>query len=311
MMNPRTGPTNRAMKPVETGRRVRRIGCVGYLNAKPLIEGLEGLADPAVRLDVPSSLLTGLETGEVDIALCPVIDYYRSGVPLAVVPVGCIASDGPTQTVRLFSRVPIESITRVHADTDSHTSVALLRVLFDALHGQAPELVPFDALHDVTKGKRTPEHEAMLLIGDKVVTNAPPAQTYAYQMDLGGAWKTLTGLPFVFAIWMARRGVDLGDLPGVLEQQRLKNAPNTDAIADRHAQSHGWAADNARNYLGRVLGYAVGPAHLQAITLFAEMAARLGLIENTGPLNLYTPAPGTETGSDTAGGTGGGTGGGA
>lgn len=266
---------------------------MGYLNAKPLIEGLEGLADPAVRLDVPSALLADLEQGAVDIALCPVIDYYRSGEPLVAVPVGCIASDGPTQTVRLFSRVPIDSITRVHADTDSHTSVALLRVLFDALHGKTPEVVPFDALHDVTRGKRTPGHEAMLLIGDKVVTNAPPAETYAYQMDLGEAWKNLTGLPFVFAIWMARRGVDLGDLPQTLDLQRQYNAQNTDAIADRHALSHGWEIDNARNYLGRVLSYAVGPAHLQAIETFAEKAARLGLIETTAPLNLYMPGPGT------------------
>lgn len=292
MMNPRTGPTSRTTQPDKTGRRVQRIGCVGYLNAKPLIEGLEGLADPAVRLDVPSALLAGLETGEVDIALCPVIDYYRSSEPLVAVPVGCIASDGPTQTVRLFSRVPIDAITHVHADIDSHTSVALLRVLFDALHSKTSEVVPFDALHDVTQGKRTPEHEAMLLIGDKVVTNAPPAETYAYQMDLGEAWKGLTGLPFVFAIWMARQGVDLGELPRVLDQQRQRNAQNTDAIADRHAASHGWEIDNARNYLGRVLSYAVGPAHVQAIELFADKAARLGLIETTKPLDLYPPTPG-------------------
>jgi chorismate dehydratase len=302
MMNPRTSPPDKTAPPDRTGRRVKRIGCVGYLNAKPLIEGLEGLADPAVRLDVPSALLADLETGEVDIALCPVIDYYRSSEPLVAVPVGCIASDGPTQTVRLFSRVPIGSITRVHADTDSHTSVALLRVLFDALHGKSPQVVPFDALHDVTQGKRTPEHEAMLLIGDKVVTNAPPAETYAYQMDLGEAWKKLTGLPFVFAIWMARRGVDLGDLPRTLDRQRQLNAQNTDAIADRHALSHGWAIDNARNYLGRVLSYAVGPAQLRAIELFAEKAAQLGLIEKTKPLDLYLPEAGATSGAGGGGG---------
>jgi chorismate dehydratase len=287
-------PAARAGDPVASGRRVQRIGCVGFLNAKPLIEGLEGLADPVVRLDVPSALLADLERGEVDIALCPVIDYFRSHVPLVVVPVGCITSDGPTQTVRLFSRIPIGSITRVHADTDSHTSVALLRVLFDALQNRSLDVVPFDALHEVTRGRRTPEHEAMLLIGDKVVTNAPPQETYPHQMDLGEAWKKLTGLPFVFAVWMARRGVDLNGLAEVLDRQRLLNAPRTDAIADRHAAGHGWEIDDARNYLGRVLNYAVGPLHLQAIERFAQMAARLGLIEHAGPLELYAPraAPG-------------------
>lgn len=282
---PATGPADART----AGRLVRRIGCVGYLNAKPLIEGLEGLADPAVRLDVPSALLTDLERGEVDIALCPVIDYYRSSEPLVIVPVGCIASDGPTQTVRLFSRAPIASITRVHADADSHTSVALLRVLFDAMHGQAPQVVPFDALHGVANGRRTPRHEAMLLIGDKVVTNAPSGEHYPHQLDLGEAWKGLTGLPFVFAVWMARRGVDLGGLPETLDLQRERNAKRTDAIAERHAASHGWEIANARNYLGRVLSYAVGPAHLRAIERFARMAAHLGLIEQAGPLEVYRP----------------------
>ncbi|MEZ6193513.1 MAG: MqnA/MqnD/SBP family protein [Phycisphaerales bacterium] len=114
------------------------------------------------------------------------IDYHRSGEPLVAVPVGCIASDGPTQTVRLFSRVPIGSNTRVHADTDSHTSVALLRVLFDALQRRRGRAL--DALHDVTQGSCTPEHEAMLLIGDKVVTNAA-GQKRMRQMDSGEAWK--------------------------------------------------------------------------------------------------------------------------
>ena len=71
-------------EPAKTGQRVQRIGCVGYLNAKPLIDGLEGLADPVVRLDVPSALLEDLQRREVDIALCPVIDYYRSTEPLVI-----------------------------------------------------------------------------------------------------------------------------------------------------------------------------------------------------------------------------------
>ncbi len=270
-----------------TGKRVQRIGCVGYLNAKPLVEGLEGLADPVVRLDVPSALMSDLERGEVDIALCPVIDYYRSAEPLVVVPVGCIASDGPTKTVRLFSRVPIDSITRVHADTDSHTSVALLRVLLDEVHGIQPEIVPFDALLDTAEGRRTPPQETMLLIGDKVVTNAPAEVDYPYQLDLGEAWKELTGLPFVFAVWMASRDRDLGGLPETLNKQREHNAAQTDAIADAHAVSHGWDVAYAREYLGRVLSYAVGPEQLKAIERFAEKAARLGLIDKTRPLRMY------------------------
>ena len=273
--------------PSTTGKRVRRIGCVGFLNSKPLIEGLVDYADPVVRLDVPSNLLEDLEQGEVDIALCPVIDYFRSSEPLVIVPVGCIASDGLTHTVRLFSRVPIESITRVHADVDSHTSVALLRVLMHELHGLDPEIVPYDTLQEATTGERNQNHEAMLLIGDKVVTNAPPTKSYPYQMDFGEAWKALTGLPFVFAVWMAQQDCDLGDLPETLNRQRELNSERIDAIAKKYADSHGWELAEAINYLGNILSYEVGPRELEAIRTFAQKAAELGLIEQAHPLDIY------------------------
>jgi len=266
---------------------VQRIGCVGYLNAKPLIEGLEGLADPVVSLDVPSALMSDLECGGVDIALCPVIDYYRSKRPLVIVSVGCIASDGPTLTVRLFSRVSVDLIARVHADTDSHTSVALLRVLLNELHGARPGVVAFDARGDGASEQLTDAPQAMLLIGDKVVNNAPSARDYPHQLDLGEAWKRLTGLPFVFAIWMAHRDTDLGDLPKRLDRQREHNAKQIEAIAQRHAASHGWEVPQACDYLSRVLSYRVEEDHLQAMQRFAGYAAGLGLIDGTRALERW------------------------
>ena len=273
-----------------TNPRVQRIGCVGYLNAKPLIEGLEGLADPVVKLDVPSALPADLLSGDVDIALCPVIDYYRSDQALVVVPVGCIASDGPTMTVRLFSRVPIEQITHIHADIDSHTSVSLVRILMTECHAKQSEIVAFDTLQEAASADQSADHEAMLLIGDKVVTNAPPKSTYPYQLDLGEAWKRLTGLPFVFAVWQARAGWDLGALPERLAAQRRLNAERIDAIAEKHAESHGWEFGIARQYLGRVLSYAVGPKELQAMERFAQLCKQHGLIANDKPLHLYDPS---------------------
>ncbi|GAB4195467.1 MAG: menaquinone biosynthesis protein [Phycisphaeraceae bacterium] len=271
--------------------RAWRIGCVGYLNAKPLIEGLTRNSTPEqsirVRLDVPSALLEDLNQRQVDIALCPVIDYFRSPEPLVVVPVGCIASDGPTQTVRLFSRDPIESLRHVHADTDSHTSVALLRVLFHAQFKRNVDLVPFNAITAATGQLRLPEHRAMLLIGDKVVTNAPPTEQYPYQMDLGEAWKKLTGLPFVFAVWMARQHVNLGNLPEQLARQLDDNLANVDQIAARHAVSHGWSPQSATDYLGKTLSYRFGDRERQAVERFSQMCADLGLIEPAGPLRMY------------------------
>src|SRR5205823_5157531 len=150
-----------------------------------LIDGLEDNDDPQVRFDVPSRLLHDLETGAVDIALCPVIDYQMSEHPLAIVPSGGIGCQGPTLTVRLFSRVPLESIRAVHADTDSHTSVVLMRVLMAERYGVKIRVIDFDARE---LSARASDDQAVLLIGDKVVTNEPAIERYPFQMDLGEAW---------------------------------------------------------------------------------------------------------------------------
>ena len=252
-----------------------RIGCVSYLNAKPLIDGL----DAPVMFDVPARLLDALESRSVDIALCPVIDFFRAASPMWLVPVGGICCDGSTLTVRLFSKRPIDQLTTIHADTDSHTSIALLRVLLDRLHGLRPELIDY-ALDDTAP-------DAMLLIGDKVVTRSPRAIEYPYQLDLGEAWKDLTGLPFVFATWMAPVDADLGDLPDRLAACRRRNADRTDDIVDTYAEAHGWPRDLAHDYLGSILRYRVGDREIQAIGRFSEWAAELGVIDQPRPLNLW------------------------
>src|SRR5947209_20212393 len=90
-----------------TSAQTIRIGSVSYLNAKPLIHGLENHDDVSLILDVPSKLLPGLRDQRFDIALLPVIDYQRLD-HLNIVPSGGIGCDGPTLTVRIFSRVPID-----------------------------------------------------------------------------------------------------------------------------------------------------------------------------------------------------------
>jgi chorismate dehydratase len=255
-----------------------RIGCVSYINAKPLIEGLDDRDNPRVRFDVPSRLLQDLETGDVDIALCPVVDYFRSGTPLEIVPVGGIGSAGRTLTVRLFSMIPFEHVTDVYADTDSHTSVQLMRLLLIRLHGVRARVIDYHAREHVAGARLVADPPTMLLIGDKVVTDAPDPDRYPHQLDLGEAWHQMTGLPFVFAVWMCRRGAVLGDLPRLLDEQRLLNGTRLSAIADRYASRHGWPADLARTYLGRLLRYQVGPPELAAIEQFGGMLHEEGLL---------------------------------
>ena len=257
-----------------------RLGCVSFLNAKPLVEGLDQNEQIQLRYDVPSRLLEDLLREQVDAALCPVIDYQTADQPLCIIPAGGIGCDGPTMTVRLYSRVPLEQVRRVHTDTDSHTSIALLQVLMHDGHGIDVEIC------DLKPGDRP---DSMLLIGDKVVTAAPDESDYIHRLDLGEAWKQLTGLPFVFAIWMARRKTDLGLLPEWLAQARQRGTGRIDAIVARHAEPLGWPVDRATEYLGSLLKYEIGPPQLTAIEAFWSRSAALGLCPAPRPLELARP----------------------
>ncbi|MFK7788939.1 MAG: menaquinone biosynthetic enzyme MqnA/MqnD family protein [Phycisphaeraceae bacterium] len=265
-----------------------RVGCVSYLNAKPLIAGLDDEPGVQVRTDVPARLLADLESGDVDIALCPVIDFFASTQELALVPVGAIGCKGPTLTVRLYSQVPINEITTLHADTDSHTSVALVRVLLAKLFETRPKIVAYNAREQTAEGRIEVSPQAMLLIGDKVVTGSPLAVQYPYQMDLGEGWYDLTGLPFVFAIWMTRAQTDLGDLPAQLAARLEANLPQRMLIAEHYAKRHGWPTDLAEHYLIDVLRYTVDRPELEAIAKFGELANEIGVIDQARQVRLYS-----------------------
>jgi chorismate dehydratase len=184
-------------------------------------------------------------------------------------------------TVRIFSPVPIEQIATLACDTDSHTSVALARILLAERFGIRPEFVPLSLAQNDSPIAR-------LLIGDKVICQEPAG--LSHQLDLGEAWKQQTGLPFVFAAWMARDGVELGDLPVRLELAKYDGCAHTDAIIARHATPLGWPVDIAREYLTERLQYSIGPAHLTAIRLFHQLAFEYGLIPHA-PWELKIVGP--------------------
>jgi chorismate dehydratase len=250
--------------------RTLRVGSVSFLNAKPLIDGLDATPDVALSLAVPSALLGGMRRGELDVALLPVIDYQRMD-GLRVVPSGGIGCDGETLTVRIFSRVRVGEIRTLACDTDSHTSVALARVIFAEQYGTRPTFVDW-----AREGGDEP-CDARLLIGDKVVCEEPAG--FEHQLDLGAAWRTLTGLPFVFAVWTTRAGVDLGDLPRELEGAKRRGLANIADIVKRYAVPRGWPAGLAMQYLSVYLKFDVGERELEAIRLFHRLAAKYGVIE--------------------------------
>jgi chorismate dehydratase len=247
-----------------------RIASVSFLNARPLIHGLE--RDPRIKLllDVPSRLHDLLRKNQADAALLPVIDYQRLD-NMTIIPAGGIGSDGATLTVRIFSRVPIAQMKSLACDPDSHTSVALARIILARRHNLRPEFT------DLARANDDDPTQARLLIGDKVVCEGP--RGYPHQLDLGAEWKALTEFPFVFATWMARNDVpELPQLHGLLTEAKHRGLAELDAIIRDHGVPRGWPAPLAHAYLTRHLTFNVGEREIESIRLFHRYAAEEGII---------------------------------
>ena len=275
-----------------------RIAAVRYLNTAPLVEGLGRVEGLTLVPTVPSRIGEMVRGGQADIGLASIVDAAvdaaEDGAGLTLLPVGMIGCDGPTLTVRLFSAEPFDRVSEVFADTDSHTSVILAQVLLRHLHGTTPRVRAFDARERVAVGAGSADTQSLdeawprtlLLIGDKVVTDCPPAVRYPHQMDLGAAWKEWTGLPFVYATWMCR-AADLQEevsreriMTGaaLLDRQRRHNATRLDWIVETRAPAARWPMDLAREYVGHNLRYEVGEREREAVARFMGLAREAGLV---------------------------------
>ncbi len=263
--------------PDQNVRSVLRIAGVQYLNTAPLICGLDKRADVELFRAAPADLLEALTSRRADAALVPAIDLQRSSEPLTVLPAGCIASAGETLTVRVFSRVPAGEIAVLAADHESHTSVALASVLWARRFDRPLTIVPREQFD---RGSA----DAVLLIGDKVVTDPPICP---HQMDLGSMWFELTNLPFVFAVWAARAGTDHARLFELLSAARLGCAERLEELAAAQAALHGWAVGLARRYLTHHLQFDFTPACRRGMEEFHRLAYRLGLIESLRELEYF------------------------
>ena len=243
-----------------------RVGAVSFLNSRPLVYGLQERPDIDVVFDLPSRLPALLDDGCVDVALTPVIDMLHPGRSWKIVSDACIGCDGETMTVRVFSRTPPDQVKRIWVDKASHTSVALARLIWQETYGRPLDVCP------LADPARTEDCDAVLLIGDKVVTAAPYG--FTYQTDLGGAWKSLTGLPFVFAVWAAHARTPMGALPTLLSQARDRGVEHAEAIAVSDGPGLGWPPAVARTYLTRNLSYTLDVRHRDGMQAFLRMASQ-------------------------------------
>lgn len=249
-----------------------RIAALPYFNSRPLIAGLDDVPEIDLCKAAPCDTREMLASGQIDAAILPTIDLQRSSSPLTVLPAGCIASAGTVLTVRIFSQVRPVRIHTLWVDNESHTSVALAQVLWYQLFKRRLHVIPFSPDRwDIAE-----DAQAVLMIGDKVVTSPPIG--YDFQFDLGRMWFEMTGLPFVFAVWAAGQHTDHDELFQVLSAARRDGQDNLDEIARRCAPLHGWPEDLAHRYYNSNLQFDFTDAHREGMEEFFELASEIGII---------------------------------
>ena len=258
-----------------------RIGAVSYLNTKPLVYRLKELAPQhELVFDLPSRLADDLAAGALDVALIPSVEYFQNP-SYTIVSDACIACRGPVRSVKLFSRVPLESIQTLALDEGSRTSVALVQILLQERFGIVPELVPFP----IDARPESIEADALLMIGDRAIRL--PSRAYIAEWDLGDEWCRWSELPFVFAMWVGRKGTgDRGqgtgaefvELSGVLAKARDLGVANVEAIARAEHEAVGLSYDECLAYLRDHLHFYLGPQEQAGLRLFQQHVSRLGLV---------------------------------
>jgi chorismate dehydratase len=260
-----------------------RVGIVNFLNSKPLAWGfLKGhhadLFAPSYH--PPAMVARLLAQGNLDIGLIPSIEVQR--IPnLRVMPDMCVAAQHEVRSVLLVSRVPVEQIRRVALDTNSRTSATLIRVLLRERWGLDPEY-----LHERPDPERMlAEADAALLIGDPALR--VDRDRYLI-IDLAAEWKTLTGLPFVFAVWAVRPEVEIPDLPFYFKSSLRYGLSSLDILVREAAGEMGLDSAEVRSYLTENLSFFLRQEEIAGLEEFYRRAHAHGLILEPRPLEFWS-----------------------
>lgn len=272
-----------------------RIGRIPYINCYPVYGAIDrGI----VRLNgelvdgIPSALNQQMAEGTLDVSVVSAVEYARDSKRYLLLPDLAITCDGPVRSVMLFSRRPAAELNarRVIVSRSSMTSVALLELLFEHVWRARPEFVPGNSeLADIARFAEE-EHEARLVIGDAalILNNARQGNvgndlaSYPYVYDLGQEWKSWTGLPFVFAVWVALRTTPVAESLGAhasLISSRDWGLQHLDALADQATQATGVARAACVEYF-EGLDYGLGYEHLAGLTEFFRRLVAAGRVPN-------------------------------
>lgn len=262
-----------------------RVGRIPYVNCYPVYGGIDRGRIPfsGMLVDgVPTKLNKMMADGSLDISVVSAVEYARDSRRYLLLPDLAISCDGPVRSVMLFSKVAVKDLAgrKVLVSRSSMTSVALLELLFAERWKVTPEFVPSDA--EITDLARfgEEEHDARLVIGDAALllgTKAGASQSYPFAYDLGEEWKAWTDLPFVFAVWVAQRNIEvdaaLAAHASLIESRNwgLQNIPD---LAKQASDATGVGLAVCERYLAN-LDYGLSYPHLAGLTeFFRRLVAR-------------------------------------
>jgi chorismate dehydratase len=250
-----------------------RVGCVKYLNARPLIRGWPG----NVEFDHPSALCQRLAKGQLDVALVSSFELLRNSIYRIVDDVS-ISSDGPVYSVGVAHRGEFSNIEEIELDPVSETAVNLLRCLLAEL-GLTPRLIGGFP-------RSTGLPRARLIIGDQAISFRQNHAGEFQFWDLGEEWKKLTGLPFVYALWLIRPEVpDAKSIAKRLRGLRDENFADipaivSDAVADVADHKQAISSEFLHRYYTEHLRFSFGPREKQGLQAFADLCAKHGVLPN-------------------------------
>ncbi|MFY4719488.1 menaquinone biosynthetic enzyme MqnA/MqnD family protein [Streptomyces sp. LaBMicrA B280] len=266
---------------MDISRTRPRVGHIQFLNCLPLYWGLARtgtLLDFQLTKDTPEKLSERLIQGELDVAPVTLVEYLKNSDDLVAFPDIAVGCDGPVMSCVIVSQVPLEQLdgAKVALGSTSRTSVRLAQLLLAERYGVQPEY--YTCPPDL--GLMMREADAAVLIGDAALrANLHDGPRYGLDVhDLGTLWKEWTGLPFVFAVWAARRDY-LEREPLIthqvhqafLESKKI-SLEEVDKVAEQAAHWEAFDAETLAKYF-TTLDFSFGDAQLAAV---AEFARRVG-----------------------------------
>jgi predicted solute-binding protein len=241
----------------------------------------QGLFDLDFR--IPSGCADDLAGGAADIGIIPSFELTRQD--LEVIPGSGIACRGPVRSILLISSRPAPEIRTLAADSSSRTSVELVRIILERRYGA----VPVSISHPPDLEAMLRIADAALIIGDPAL-RIDPARLPYYVYDLGGEWVEMTGLPMVFAVWAARKGVVTPEVAEAFRESCRYGRARIAEIVASEAARRGFPADFVEEYLTRRIVNELGPREYQGMDLFLSYARQLQPSgAASGPPNRGTP----------------------